>query len=139
MGGVAPARRGEVELRTEPALRRGIPQVALKIGEARGRESCKERQLICCEHVPVLLLPRRGEPLIAREAQLNQRKECALGDQESHHLTIVRNLTVAREEECRKWKRPQRNFTHDHAPAATEEERVDLVKGGAVGAETEWR
>ena len=139
MGGVAPARRGEVELRTEPALRRGISQVTLKIGEARGRESCKERQLICCEHVPVLLLPRRGEPLIAREAQLNQRKECALGDQESHHLTIVRNLTVAREEKSGKRKWPQRNFAHDHAPAATEEERVDLIEGGAIGAETEWR
>ena len=134
MGGVAPARRGEVELRTEPALRRGIDQVALKIGEARGRESCKERQLICCEHVPVLLLPRRGEPLIARKANLHERKECTFGHQEAHHLTIVRNFTVAREEECREGKRPQRNFTHDHAPAATEEERVNLIKGGAVGA-----
>ena len=134
MGGVAPARRGEVELRTEPALRRGIPQVALKIGEARGRESCKERQLICCEHVPVLLLPRRGEPLIARKSQLHQRKECALGDQESHHLTIVRNSTVTGKKKVCEWEWPQRNFTHDHAPAATEEERVNLIKGGAVGA-----
>ena len=138
MGGVAPARRGEVELRTEPALRRGIAQVALKIGEARGREPRKERQLIRGKDVPILLIPRRGEPLVARKAQLHQRKECALGDQESHHLTIVRNFTVAREEECRKWKRPQRNFTHNHAPAATEEECVDLVKGGAVGTVTKW-
>jgi hypothetical protein len=139
LGGVAPARRGEIELRAEPALGWGIPQVAFEVGEAWCRESRKQRQLVRGEEVPVLLLPRRGEPLIARKPQLHQWKECALGDQESHHLTIVRNLTVAREEKSSKRKWPQRNFTHDHAPAATEEERVNLIKGGAIGAETEWR
>ena len=126
-------------MRTSALLQWPCAKILLEVGEAWCRESRKERQLIRREEVPVLLLPRRGESLIAREAQLHQWKECALGDQESHHLTIVRDFTVTREEKSRKRKWPQRNFTHDHAPAATEEERVNLIKGGAIGTETEWR
>jgi hypothetical protein len=126
-------------LRTRDRLQWPCAKILLKVGKARARQFCHSRQLIRGKHVPVLLLPGGGESLVAREAQLHQWKECALGDQESHHLTIVRNLTVAREEKSRKRKWPQRNFTHDHAPAATEEERINLIKGGTTGAETEWR
>jgi hypothetical protein len=126
-------------LRTRAPLQWPCAKIPLEVGESWCRKPCKERQLISGEEVPVLLLPRCGESLVAREAQRYKRKERALGDQESHHLTIVRNLTVAREKKGCKRERSQRNLAHDHAPAAPEEERVNLIKGGAIGAETEWR
>jgi len=45
---------------------------------------------------------------------------------------------VAREKKGRKRKWAQRNFTHDHASAATEEHHINLIKGGAIGTVTEW-
>jgi hypothetical protein len=124
---------------TRAPLKWSCAEISLEVGESWCRKSCKERQLISGEEVPVLLLPCCGESLVAREAQRYKWKERALSNQESHHLTIVRNLTVAREKKGRKRERSQRNFAHDHAPAAPEEERVNLIKGGAIGAEAEWR
>jgi hypothetical protein len=126
-------------LRARAPLQWPCAKISLEVGESWCWKSCKERQLISGEEVPVLLLPCCGESLVAREAQRYKRKERALGDQESHHLTIVRDFTVARKEKSGKRKWPQRNFTHDHASAATEEHHINLIKGGTIGAETEWR
>jgi hypothetical protein len=126
-------------LRARASLQWPCAKISLEVGESWCRKSCKERQLIGSEEVPVLLLPCCGESLVAREAQRYKRKERALGDQESHHLTIARHLVMATKKQLRKRNRSQRNLAHDHAPAAPEEERVNLIKGGAIGAETEWR
>ena len=92
----------------------------------------ESRQLIGCKEVPVPLLPRGGEPLIALDAHLRKSKERAICHQKSNHFLVGRHLGVTTEEECAEREWAELHFTHQETLPATEEQGIDLVKRCAI-------
>jgi len=136
---LSPSKRAEVELCTRLSLEWSRAKVALKVGEARSLTLRESRQLIGGKEVPVPLLPRGGEPLIALDAHLRKSKERAICHQKSNHFLIGGHLGVTAEEECAEREWTKLHFTHQKTLAATEEQDINLVKRGAVRAVTQWR
>jgi hypothetical protein len=89
--------------------------------------------------VPVPLLPSGGEPLIALDAHLRESQERAICHQKSNHFLVGCHLCVTTEEECAERERAELHFTHQETLATTEEQDINLVERGAIGAVTQWR
>jgi hypothetical protein len=89
--------------------------------------------------VPVPLLPRSGEPLVALDARLRESQERAIDYKKSNHFLVGSYLGVTTEEECAEREWTELHFTHQETLAAPEEQDINLVKRSTVRAVTQWR
>jgi hypothetical protein len=129
--GNAPAHRAEVKLR-RISRRRFDAKMPLKIGEPRCRETGECSDSIGRQEVPVPRLPRGTQPLITREAELQQRYECWRKNEEPHDLAVARDECMTLQEQFTNGERASNDLAEEHSTTAAVEHRIYGVIGGAI-------
>ena len=105
----------------------------LKISESRCCQTGECGNTVCSEKVPVSRLPCGTQPLISRQAQLQQWDERGRKNEKAHNLAIAGNQRVAPQQEFTNWERPHHNLTEEENTTAAEEHGIDGVVGVAIG------